>query len=273
MVKFSAIISLLLLLNGTIEAQQDSVRLVQKLEGTFVRFETDHLQQLYTIDSRNEIRKYRPDGTIQFTYNNNKLGPIGSFDVSNPLNPLVFYPDLQTLILLDRTLSPVSEVSLLEWDIFQAGCMATSVDNKIWIYDEVRFILKKVDQEGNILLESNNLSLVLPQPPQAIQMQARLNQVYLNDPAQGILVFDQFGQYQKTLDFKEVDYFKVLGERLLLFHKGILQIYNQKNFQLLSFPLPFAAKAEEKKQEVRQISIQKDRLYILDKEGIQVFRF
>ena len=236
-----------------------------QIKGAFVQFTTDQLQQVYTIDDKNEIKKFLPNCQEQFFYNNNRLGKIGSFDVSNPLHPMIFYPELQTLILLDRTLSPTAEVSLLNWDIIQASCAALAVDNNLWVYDEVAFILKKVNQEGKTMIESPNLSLVFNQPPKPIQILARDNFVYLNDPEQGIIIFDRFGQYQKTIDIKGVKQFELLNDQMVLSSEDGFWTYSFKRFQLQQLDIPIL-------KDARQVSIQKGMLFFLNANGVSLIK-
>lgn len=245
---------------------QNEFQLQCQVETSAPFFMTDQLQQLYVVNEQNEVSKYTNNCQVQFTYNNNTLGIIGSLDVSNPLSPILYYPDFQVIILLDRTLSPSVEISLLEWDVAQVACVAASVDNKLWLYDEVAYVLKKVDQEGTVLLESNNLSLVLNQLPKPKQMIARGNYVYLNDPEQGILIFDQFGQYQKTLDFKGIESFQVQDDQLLLCRGEEVLVYHLRSFQTTQVQLPTLSS-------IKQVRLQKDLLYVLSEKGIHIYQF
>ena len=87
------------------------------LQATFVS--VDALQQLYIATAEGELYKYDKTGEILFEYSNDRLGNIGVVDATNPFNILVYYPDLATVILLDRTLSEIKEINLFSLAIFE----------------------------------------------------------------------------------------------------------------------------------------------------------
>ena len=165
-------------------------------------FTVDRLQQLYTIDSSGALVKYSPSLKKQFDYSNLPFGPLAKFDATDPFNLMAFYPDYQTVILLDRTLSPTAELNLNMLGLIDVQTIAMGNDLHLWLYDQATFKLYKVSPQGAISLESGNLSLVLAQPPQPTQLMVQNNFVYLYDPEQGLLQFDIFGQYLTTISLK-----------------------------------------------------------------------
>jgi hypothetical protein len=230
-------------------------------------FTTDKLQNLYFVTNTNQIISYDPNCQERFQYNNYTLGQLSAIDVSNPLNIIVFYADFQSIILLDRTLNFSGEVNLLDLGLFNVKCVGSSVDNNIWLYDEAAFTLKKIDQSGKTIVSSNDLSLELVSPPLPTQLIARDTRVYLNDPQQGILIFNQFGQYQKTIPLKNIQTFQVIGDRIIYTTDNKLFTYDQKALTSTPSPLP------DLKEAPLQMQVQKQRLYVLTKSGVQVFRF
>lgn len=109
-----------------------------KIEGDFVFFTTDPLQQIYVVNRGNEVfeRKYSQDGQVLFQYNNNRLGPLGWIDASNPFNILLYYPDYQIAKILDRTLNPSGEFQLYQLGLIAPAALALSNDNHLWVFDE-----------------------------------------------------------------------------------------------------------------------------------------
>lgn len=226
----------------------------------------DKLQQLYAVTPSNEVIKYAPDGTELYRFSNNILGDLTYLDATDPFNLLLFYEDYQSIIMLDRTLNKTAMLNLLDLDALQVHAIGMSNDGHIWLYDPVKFRLKKVDANGHILAESQNLSLLLPQTPQPTQLVARDNRVYLSDPAQGILLFNNFGQFQKVTDLPGVERFQVVENRLIFQQKSDLFAYDQRSFQTKSIPLPEGVKEGD------QILWQKQRLYVRKAERIEVYQ-
>jgi hypothetical protein len=159
----------------------------------------DPLQQIYTIDSLQTLRKYDREGLLLFEYNNRNLGQLQSCDASDPFGVLLFYPEFNTLIVLDRTLNPLSEVRLEEMGIFGAQTVASSLDKQIWVYDQQDFKLKKISRQGRLLQESADLSRWMPNGFQAERLLIQNEILFLVSAQQQLLHFSPFGQYLKTL--------------------------------------------------------------------------
>lgn len=228
---------------------------------------TDKLQQLYAVTPKNEVIKYAPDGTELYRFSNNILGDLAYIDTTDPFNLLLYYPDYQLIIPLDRTMNKIGELSLVDANALQVRAIGLSNDGNVWLYDEATFRLRKVDQNGQTLAESQNLSLLLPQAPKPAQLVARENQVYLADPEMGILVFNNFGQFNKTLDLKGISAFQVLENRLVFQEGNKFKAYDFKSFLVTEMTLPEGAEASD------QVQIQKNRLFVRKPKVIEIYAF
>jgi hypothetical protein len=94
-------------------------------------------------------------------YNNvRKFGKVHSIDVSNPLKVLLYYKDFSSIVVLDRLLSARSTIVLRRKNILDVTAIGQSFDNNIWVFDAFDNKLKKIDDEGNILLETPDLRQV-----------------------------------------------------------------------------------------------------------------
>ncbi len=226
---------------------------------------TDKLQQLYAATPKNEVVKYAPDGKELYRFSNNILGDLTYLDASDPFNLLLYYADYQILITLDRTLNKTAEISLLDANALQVSAIGMSNDGNIWLYDQAAFRLRKIDPSGKTLSESQNLNLLLPQAPMPTQLIARDNWVYLCDPDLGILVFNNFGQYDKTIDLKGVSAFQVLENRIFFREGNRLNVYDLKSFLISEIPLPEGIAAED------HVQIQKNRLFVKKIDSIEIY--
>lgn len=242
-------------------APEDSFRLLFTLPVEAKFFTLDKLRQVYLVTPANEVVKYSPEGKELFRYNNNTRGSLGYLDPTDPFNLLLFYPDLQAIATLDRTLNETGLLLLFSSDIVNATAIALANDNNIWVYDQATFRLVKIAPDGAVLASSDNLSAQLARPPRGQQAVARENMVYLHDPGEGIYLFDGFGQYHQLLSLPGYTHFQVLDGHLQLFKKGELSAYDMAALRKTTLPLPEAgARASLARR-------QGQRLYLLSPDG------
>ncbi|MEO1627950.1 MAG: hypothetical protein AAFV25_22565 [Bacteroidota bacterium] len=240
-------------------------KLLGHIQGEFQYFTTDKLQQCYAISPTNELIKYNREGKELFRYNNNWLGELAIVDATNPFNLFLYYPEYMTVITLDRTLNETSTYNFFDLDLTDVQAAGMSNDNNIWLYDNIRFTLKKIDRQGNVLLESNNLNLAIGHSIDPNFLVERNNQVYLNDPELGILVFDNFANYLHTLPLKSLRHFQV-GEYLLSF---------QQNQQFLQYDLrsllTYQRPGPTRLQQAQQVRLQDNCFYLSDAKGLWIY--
>lgn len=172
----------------------------------------DKLQQFYLVTPANEVIKYSADGQLLYRYNNNTLGELAHVDATDPFQLLLYYPDFQVVLLLDRTLNLLGQYRLGQYGLLQPEPLGMSNDNLIWVYDQATFRLQKLDRQGKAITQSDDLNLLLGYPLQPRHLLARHNAVYLNNPATGVLVFDNFGQYLHTLPITGVARMQILDD-------------------------------------------------------------
>ena len=106
-------ISLLLFVAGIcLHAQTDtSFQLVKKIKGDIVAFAADNLDNLYLLNSSDQLKKINEKGDSVAVFNNiRKYGKVAQIDVSNPLRVLLYYKDFSTIVVLDRLLNVRSTI-------------------------------------------------------------------------------------------------------------------------------------------------------------------
>lgn len=196
-------------------------------------YKTDVQGNTYKIYDQ-EIIKFNTASTTEFRYSNKILGNIYSIDVTSALRPLIFYRDLQKIVITDNTLSKQNQqiISLDEMDIFQAVCVASSkIDNGIWIYDQELLQIIKLDRTLNKVLETGNLQQLLSidnlSPESMIEKSGYL---YVYCPINGFLIFDIYGTYYKTIPIYNVFTWNVIEDKILYVKDGESFIYNMKDF-------------------------------------------
>lgn len=245
-----------------------SFKLFKKIDGDIASFTVDNLDNIYILTSRNQLKKYNANGDSVAVFNNvKKYGQASLIDVSNPLKVLLYYKDFGTLVALDRFLNVVNTIDLRKQNIFQAKVIAQSYDNKIWVYDEVDNKLKKIDEDGSLLLETPDFRMLFnPSPlPQKIFDQDKY--VYLYDSAQAVFVFDYYGALKNKILIKGWKNFKVAGKYLFGYNDAILHRYEMSNFKFDEWNMP------EEIYKSKSFNFSSSRLYALDNDQLRIYSF
>ena len=92
------------------------------------------------------------------------------------------------------------------------------------------------------------------------------NAVYLNDPSIGIMVFDIFGNYSKTVPIKGLKKFQVFQDQIVYFENNRLNAYGLISLDLKSIQLPDSA-------DVLMAAIQKNRMAVLKRDKVDFYRY
>ncbi|MES2620032.1 MAG: hypothetical protein V4615_04200 [Bacteroidota bacterium] len=225
----------------------------------------DNFSNFYSA-SNNGILKFSPEGKFLNRYEEFRYGKIGMLDVSNPMKILVFYPDFMTVVITDKFLAPINTYNFFQLGYQNISAISSSTDGRIWFYDNIDFKLKKIDESGKTFLESQQLNVLLEKAPNPNFMIERDRKVYLNDTAIGIMVFDIFGSYSKTIPLKGLTKFQVLQDEIVFFKDNQLNSYNPLTLELKSLPLPDTT-------DVSLAVLEKNRLGILKKEKVDFYKY
>jgi hypothetical protein len=174
---------------------------VKSIAGTYNNFYADNLGNTYLISANNQVKKLDEHLDSLAVFNDvRRYGDIYTMDVNNPLKIIVYYKDFTTILVLDRFLNTRNTIDLRNAGILQAKAVAQSYDNNYWVFDELNSKIKKIDDNGNVLLESPDLTILLSYeytPQQVIDADGAL---YLYDSKKGWLIFDYYGAYKKHID-------------------------------------------------------------------------
>jgi hypothetical protein len=89
--------------------------------------------------------------------------------------------------------------------------------------------------------------------------------VYLNVPGFGILVFDQFANYVRTIPLEVPDEFQITDQNLYCFYEGELLSFDIHTNDSSTLPLPEV-------NDILKVEMQPDFLYIFRLEGYSVYQ-
>lgn len=247
--------------------RSDTLRHLIDLPGQARLATADHLGQGYVVRPDNTLEKYTADGRLLARYSSNRLGQVGTLDVSNPMKVLVWYPDFRTALLLDRNLVVLGEVSLLPLGFPDVRQVATASDGNLWAYDEVNFLLLKISAEGEKRAESQSLSLLNHTPRQVLLLREQDNRVWLADSTGTWMVFNAFGQYESSRRLVQApEGAQVLGDQVFFLTDSSIVAERWPLPAHTEWPLPRGCRVFPKWLGGR-------RLFVRKEEGLAVYGF
>ena len=243
-----------------------SFQLLKVLKGDIVNFTVDNLDNIYILNSRNQIKKYNANGDSVAIFNDvKKFGKATLVDVSNPLKVVLYYKDFATVVMLDRFLNVLNTIDLRKQNIFQARAIAQSYDNKIWVFDELENKLKKIDEDGKLLQETPDFRLLFDRSVMPTKIFDENKYVYLYDSLRGINVFDYYGALKNNIIITGWQNFKVTGKYIFGSKADTLYRYDISNFMYDEWTMP------EELIKSKAFNFTSSRLYALKKDSVEIY--
>lgn len=225
---------------------------------------TDNLQNLYLVHE-SAIEMYNPKGEKLFKNSQMNLGRITSVDFNFSLKPMVFFGEMNAVVILDNTLSMQGNpVKLNEYGLDWVTVAAKSIDNHYWFFDMQNFELVRTDISFKKVRSTGNVSQLLGFDIRPNFIVEHNNWVYVNNPETGILVFDIFGTFFKQIPITGLKSFQVTDQFIVYVADGMLRQYNLMTFETLSIPLPA--------ENIMQGRVSKRMLYLSDGKRVRAFR-
>lgn len=193
-------------------AQEWNFESSRKLENSVRIINNDRFGNFYLNDTRGNIIMLDSMGHFQRQFAPSHYGQLASLESWTALRIFLFYQDIQQYSFLDRYLNP-AEFNRLPDEIFGIVALASpSSDNQLWLLDLSPLNLVKFDIRFNTISLSQPLhqlsDTIKLSPYQLIEYQ---NRVYLGDSVLGILVFDNLGNYLRTIKKTGTEHFYPLN--------------------------------------------------------------
>lgn len=243
--------------------QNTGIRFYKSIPAAVSYFTTDHLGNSYII-KEDIIQKYDTTGKLFKTFTNKSLGKISAVDASNPLKLLLFYKDFSQIIFLDNMLSPSADpVKLSDLGFEQAQLACSSHNSGLWLYNQQNFELVRLDQDLQVSQRTGNITQITGlalNPNYLIQYN---DKVYLNNPLTGILVFDIYGTYYKSIPIKELTVFQVKDESILYYQAPELHSFDVKTLNEEKYLLPDSS--------AMMARTEKDHLFLLKENSLDIY--
>ena len=268
MKKFLSIMCLLVLCQISIGQRDTAFHLLGTLPGEIADAAIDNLGNVYVLTTTDQLKKYNAAGDSLAVYNNvRRFGKVYSIDVSNPLKVLLYYKDFSSIVVLDRLLAIRSTIVLRRKNILDVTAIGQSFDNNIWVFDAFDNKLKKIDDEGNVLLETPDLRQVFNQALAPQQIIDQNNQLYLYDPVNGLFVFDYYGTFKRKIPLLGWSNVSITDKYVFGISNESLQSYNVSTLMesQQKFPGNFAP--------YYRYHISNNKLIALSKDGLHIYSY
>lgn len=228
-------------------------------------FTTDNIGNIYLVKN-DEIVKYNASGELLKKYSNKKIGKIFSIDASNALRVLVYYKDFSVIVLLDSQLSQNGEnISLEDMQLEQSDLACTSFQNGIWLYNRQNAELVRLDESLNKVVNTGNLNRILSTELHPNFLLEYNGYIYLNNPSTGILVFDIYGTYSKTISIAALTSLQMREFEMYYFQNKKMEDYHTKELWTIDVALPDT--------NVVSARVEKGKYYLQFKDSVSLYSF
>ncbi len=244
--------------------------LVETIDEKGKKLTTDKLQNAYLVTNENELIKYSKEGKELYTYANFELGEITHLDANNPFNILLYYSEFQTVVILDRTLSPINIFDLYESNTPVIKAIGLADDQNVWLYDELNYRLKKINRQGEIIFESSDLSQNIDKKFSPSFLLESGGEVFLLEENSSLFIFDNFARFLRQGEFK-------IPNGRMQSVDGLYVFLQADGLHIIN---PFLGSEEEsilvlpkESKAVINAEIQQKRLFLLEKDKFSIYTF
>lgn len=242
---------------------QDPFKLLATLPYANNSFTTDNQCNVYVCD-KNELIKFDSNGKEICRYSNRSYGNGMEVDASNMLRLLVFYPDFMQAVFLDNTLSSNGEpLSFDKLGYSSVSLACTSHNNGIWLFDTQNSAIYQLNSNYQLVQKNEQLNVLLNQKMLPTKMVEYNNQLFLNNPSYGILIFDAYGTYFKSIPEKGLTCFQPFGDWLYYLKDGKVEAVQLHTNEKKIFELPVS--------NMRSFRIELNSIVIQTDDGIRIY--
>ena len=203
-------------------------------------FTTDHLNNFYVVD-KNELILFNADCKKEKLFSTASTFSIDAIDVSDPFKILIFNKDFNQLLFLNNQLARITDpIALDQYGYYTVSAVCASAKGGFWIFDQANLQLVYFTNDFKELRKSTHLNSFFKDgtTPSDIVLLEKNDYIYLGIPEVGILMFDHYGSYIKTLPVKFGSGFQVVNQDIIYYQSGQLFFYDTLSLEQKSFALP-----------------------------------
>ena len=213
---------------------QAQTQLNQKIflaEGVF-KSAIDPLEQIYYINKNKQLIKISNLQDRKYVYSDLMIDHSTTVNVQNPFKTALYKKDVGDLMILDSRLTLTSKTNLFDLGYFAVTAFTLALDNKcLWIFDEDRQQIIKLDQQFKEIYTSANLSQILSSKIRPIEILEKENLLYLLDTVQGVFIFDNVGNYVKNYPIAHAEKIWLINGELYFYRQGQIWKYDTLLFE------------------------------------------
>ena len=215
----------------------------------------DSYDHLYTIK---EGVLYKEGDLGSFVFKDYQLGPISSVDIINPLNVVVFYAEVNTVVFLDNRLSEKERINFNTLSNFINVSHASNAgNNRLWLFNADT-------QQLQLYNYRNTRETILSQPyPGTVKTQiSNFNDCYLltEDTLWQVNIYGSLLSERPMMGFETI----VRNEKNQI---GLKEnaIYYMSNDTIIPLDIPFS------ENPIKDLQLTQDFLYIYDGNVLRSF--
>lgn len=231
------ILFIILTLYGIPSVAQEYVLKI-RFENFTGRFTTDPLGNVYQW-SGGDIFRYNSDGQQTASYSSRNYGDITYVDATNPMKILVVYDTYSKALLLDAKLTANVTIELNQPGGSLIRWICLSRQEGYWVFDPVVQTVRKLNDQLQYTLEGTPLHSFTTAEVQIQGIFDTGRWIVLDAGAQGIIIFDRFGTWVRTIPVKVSTGLQVRGPNELMYkEENSVVIYDIQKGTATGFALP-----------------------------------
>jgi hypothetical protein len=215
----------------------------------------DNYNSLYYI--KDQVL-YKDDHQTLYNFNELQLGDISSVDIINPLNILVFYSDLNTVVLLDNHLNEIERINFnMSSEFTNVSHAGIAGKNQLWLFN--------IDtQQMELYNYRSQRKIVVSQPVDGkiISMTSDFN--YCNLLTEDhLLSFDIYGSLLSK--------YPMDGFEKMTFHKKNAITLKENELFFIPESFKLGKKIFSPDFNIKDLQLKQDFLYIYDGKQLHTF--
>lgn len=230
--------------------------------GKFTEFSVDNFGRVYLCKNDVISLYYHLNDTV-YTTSLKSFRPK-SMESSKSFRTLVFDPDRSLVHFYDNTLTDIhGEINLVNAGIQQPVLVCESfAGNAFWVLDGGLMRLVKLDQDINIVSQTENLVTLFDSDQEPSQMIEQNDFVFILLPGKGVAIFDVFGTFIKIYP-TQAKRIGVLNNYLLLLYNDRVEAVLNEGFRDVSFTYTVPAN-------VNRFIFSNEKVYFLMKDKLLI---
>lgn len=174
------------------------------LKKTIASFSLDGEGKIYLGTAQGDLYRYLVSGVEDIHFSDIANSPVTTVEAWNRMKIFLFFRDIQKVSLLDRFTTTPANYELHSFQSDLAWLTAPGQDNSIWVLSSTYNELRKYNIQTKELILATPLSISLKN---ARHLQTYQNLVIISDEAEGLYLFDQYGNYLDSLKLAGIRHF------------------------------------------------------------------